>query len=292
MLKKQKSFFAHAVLLGLFLMPVAYIGLILATASHEILGHGFSAIALGGTFQGFVLKWDGMGWAFSSLPFNTPITSQIVHLAAGVTASTILGFVLLIVAHIFRSRLIIRLPLLILSFCCIMEGVPYVLWNSYYPLPPGDIGSIITLLRDANLAVSAEIRLMIMILSGIMFLVMTLFFCALLLQSLEEALFQENRPLPKQRIWLLIIFVIIPGFAAWFMFDWNQLAPGIGLLPSFAGAGCIFVSACIAYYFPLKPRCDIHETNITWFPLFISYGCLISVLLVIGFWSRTGVMWG
>ena len=36
-------------------------------------------------------------------------------------------------------------PLLLASFMCLMD-IPYMFWNAYHPVPPGDIGRILQLL--------------------------------------------------------------------------------------------------------------------------------------------------
>ena len=51
----------RAVSLALFVLPIVYVAEILSVAVHEILGHGLSAVALGGSFSGFTLKWDAGG---------------------------------------------------------------------------------------------------------------------------------------------------------------------------------------------------------------------------------------
>ena len=279
--QNEQSIFKKFLLLALFLAPVAYISLILSVAIHEIIGHGLAAIALGGKFYGFELELDGMGWASCNLPSGASTTDNIIHLAAGVTATTVTGLVLLAVAYRIRKRLGIRLSLLILSFMCLMEGIPYVFWNSYNPVPPGDIGRIIALWLSAGFSGEMGIRIFLLAASGIMFCISIFFLCALLLQGIEEAILAGKRFSPQARFWVLLLFLVIPGVAAWFLFDWNQIAPGVGLLPCIVGAASIVISAIILYWFSLKPRSDVLGINIKWYHLLISYGFLILLVAFI-----------
>jgi len=279
--QNEPSIFRKVLLLALFLAPVAYISLILSVATHEIIGHGLAAVALGGTFHGFKLELDGMGWASIDLPSGASTIDNIICLAAGVTATTVTGLVLIAVSYHIRKRLGIRLSLLILSFMCLMEGIPYIFWNSYHPVPPGDIGRIIALWRSVGFPGEIGIRIFLLAVSGIMFCISTFFLCALLLQGIEEAVLAGKRFSPQARFWILLLFLVIPGPAAWFLFDWNQLAPGIGLLPCIVGAASIVISAIILYWFSLKPRSDIPGMNIKWYHLLILYGFLILLVAFI-----------
>ena len=135
-----------AVLLAAFLLPVGYVAGIFAVAIHEILGHGLAAVALGGEFSGFVLRWDTMGWAYSELPQGVAVWHYVFHLGSGVIATTVSGGVLLGLGLLFRKRTDIQLPLLLVSLICLMDGIPYIFWNAYHPVPPGDIGWILRLL--------------------------------------------------------------------------------------------------------------------------------------------------
>ena len=104
---------ARTAALVLFALPLLYVAPILSTAVHEILGHGLSAVLLGGEFSGFALKWDAMGWAYSHLPADAPAADQIVQLASGVIATAVCGALLWGLVFFFRKRPDIQLVLLI-----------------------------------------------------------------------------------------------------------------------------------------------------------------------------------
>lgn len=282
----------NTVLLALFLLPLLYVGEILAVAVHEILGHGLAAVALGGTFDGFVLKWDAMGWAYTSLPAGASATDTIVLVAAGVTATTVIGLVFLVCAYVFKRRVDIRLCVLVLSFACLMEGIPYVLWNSYHPRPPGDIGTILTLRCAGQVPHGSVLRIVLLIVSGIMFLAVTFLQCALIFQGLEQALLAGERLRPHARFRILLLFLAIPGAAGWFMFDWDQLAPGIGLLPCVVGAASIVVSTIVLYRFSLKPNSEIPGLTPTGYHILVSWGFLVLTVVLTLLWFQKGVRWG
>src|SRR5437867_8898755 len=129
-------------MLALFLFPIAYVGNIGSVAVHEVLGHGGMALLLGGHFKGFVLKQDGMGYALAFPARGAPLSHSILILAAGSCATTVAGLALLGAALLARRSAALRLTLLLLSLLCLLEGPPYLLWNAYRPVPPGDIGEI------------------------------------------------------------------------------------------------------------------------------------------------------
>jgi hypothetical protein len=47
--------------LALFALPLIYVAEVLGTTIHEVLGHGLTALLIGGQFSGFTVKWDTMG---------------------------------------------------------------------------------------------------------------------------------------------------------------------------------------------------------------------------------------
>lgn len=289
--KIEKTLFKKAVILALFLAPIVYISQILAVAVHEIIGHGLATASLGGRFDGFVLRSDGMGWVLSILPLDATKTDMIIFLASGVTATTLAGLIFLILTYVFRKRLSVRLSLLVLSFSLLMEGIPYIFWNSYHPVPPGDIGQIITLWHNAQLPGEIRICAFLVVISGFVFFTMTFFLYALLFQGIEEALLAGGRFSPKERFWTLLIFLAVPGSAVWFMFDWNQIAPGIGVVPCVVGAVSTLISAAILYRFSLRPSSYVPEMNITRYHLLLSYGCLVIIVALTLFWFQNGVRW-
>src|SRR5262245_6003102 len=80
---------------GLFVLPLAYAAYIASTVLHEVLGHGLSAIALGGEFHRFVVHADGFGYAVT----DGADEHEVAVLAMGCVVPMLVGAVLLVVAH-------------------------------------------------------------------------------------------------------------------------------------------------------------------------------------------------
>ena len=65
------------------------------------------------------------------------------------------------------------------------------------------------------------------------------------------------------------------------MFDWNQLAPGIGRLPCIAGAVSMVISAAVLYRISLTPNSELPGMTPTWYDLLASWGTLgVTIALV------------
>jgi hypothetical protein len=71
--RKARAAFGWSIVLTVLLPRIPGLGLLwipllwLSTVAHE-LGHGVTAIALGGSFENFVIRADGSGTAYSSMP--------------------------------------------------------------------------------------------------------------------------------------------------------------------------------------------------------------------------------
>jgi len=85
----------------------------MGVAIHEVIGHGLTAIVVGGDFLGFQLDFDGMGYAYTTVGGET--WRHILVLSGGVVATSIIGLALLICGYAFRHRPWIALPLIVLS---------------------------------------------------------------------------------------------------------------------------------------------------------------------------------
>ncbi len=289
---ETKDFVKNAVWLALYLLPFLYVSQILAVAIHEILGHGLAAVALGGSFDGFGMRWDGMGWANATLPPEASQPDRVIHLAAGVTATISSGLVFLVLAYGFRKWIAVRLALLIGAVSCLLEGLPYIFWNAYHPVPPGDIGKILTLWCAGQSPQGSMPQIALLSISGPLLFAATLFLCALVFQAIEQALVGGERLRPMARFWILLLFLAIPGAAAWFVFDWNQLAPGIGILPCVVGAVSIVLSAIVLQRFSLPLDPDLPKLTPSRYHLAASWGLLLIVLVPTSLWFHNGVRWG
>ncbi len=212
-------FLALAMLLG----PLSYVASISSTAVHEILGHGLTAWLLGGTFSGFVLLPDGMGWAYCECKEH-----WVAKLAAGMAAAGAVGLLLLAVCIAIRRSPLARLSLLVFAMMLLLDQVSYGFWNALFPRPPGDLGRIL-----AGLQTGPAVRCGLAGALGITWLTTTFGACLMMWRSLEDILGRLDR---GRALLTAAVFVAGPGVAYWLAFDWNQLIEGVGYLPAVTGA--------------------------------------------------------
>jgi len=282
----------RAILVVLFIFPIAYVAEILAVTIHEVLGHGLSAVVFGGSFSGFVIKDDAMGWAFSSLPSNASHWAHILYLGSGVIATTVAGLLFLWGTLLVRDRAYIHISLLLLSFMCMMDGIPYLLWNSYHPVPPGDLGKIIAIWRVGQLPWAVAIREIFLVIGCLLFCASTAYFYTAIFARMETLILDGGQFCGPSRLWALLLLLGVPGAIAWFTFDWNQLAPGVGILPCVVGALSVLIMAFILFWFRLKMNSNSSVPPPTWKLLAASWGLLAVTVVVIEFWLQHGVTWG
>jgi hypothetical protein len=288
----QDSHVRRAVGLALFVLPVGYVAQILSVAVHEILGHGLTALLLGGRFSGFVLKWDAMGWAFCSLPPAAARSHVVLHFASGIIATTICGLILLGLVFLFRTRLDIQLALLVASFVCLMDGIPYVLWNAYQPLPPGDIGWIVTLSCGQHRPETSVLRWGLLVTGVLLLAGTTFYFCSAVFMRMEALILGRGQSVGGSRVLMLLVLLVVPGSVAWFMFDWNQLAPGVGLLPCAVGALSVVATAGLLFWYRPRVEEGTAVPVIAWHHIAVSWAGLIGTVAALALWFQEGVRWG
>lgn len=265
----------------LVLAPFGYLGILAGVAVHETLGHGLTSLAVGGEFIGFQMDFDGMGYALVPLGAEHGVQHQVIVLAGGVAATSLLGLALFVFGYFVRRRPWVSLPLIILSFGLLMDGIPYVFWNAFNPSPPGDIGRIITLTENHVL------RFSLLGVSGVLMVAVTWAFTTLLFVILQSWFTNGNELDGRRRTLLLLILGVGPGMA-WFTFDWNQLAPGLGVTPNIVGFGMHVAAA--ATLLALKPRPlpmpDKHGIAIAGA---VGWGVAATSIVVVAMWLREGV---
>ncbi len=277
--------------LVLFLLPIGYVAEILSVAIHELVGHGLSAVVLGGSFSGFILNWDGMGWAFCDLPSTAPVTHQILHLASGVSAEIAGGVALWGLISFFRTRPDVQVALLVASFVCLIDGISYILWSAYHPVPPGDIGQIIWLSSPTCPPETSVIRWMLLVLGASLFAGTTFYFCIAIFMRIESLVSRGGQLAGGPRLLALLVFLVLPGSAGWFVFDWNQVAPGIGRLPCAVGA--LSVIAMAGLLFRYRPRFQEGGSghSVSWRHAVVSWTGLVVTALALALWFKDGVRW-
>ncbi|MBN2131997.1 MAG: M50 family metallopeptidase [Sedimentisphaerales bacterium] len=282
----------RAVALVLFALPLLYVATIFSTAVHEILGHGLSAVLLGGEFTGFALRWDAMGRAFSELPADAPTAYQIICLAGGVIATSLCGALLWGLTVVFRRRPELQLVLLIGASILLVDGVSYVFWNAYHPVAPGDIGRIIALCGGPESPEGTIVRRALLLAGGPLLLGVTFCLGIAAFVRMEALILEKGQFKGTSRLFALFLLLALPGSAAWLLFDWNQVAPGIGIVPNVVGTLSVCAVAVVLFWYrPAWKHADPVPT-ITRRHLVLSWTCLLVTAASLLLWFSDGVRWG
>jgi len=282
---------ARTIRLALFVLPIVYVAEILGTTIHEVLGHGLSAVLLGGQFSGFTVKWDTMGWAFADIPVEAPVTYHILHLASGIIATTLCGAILWGLVFLFRRRPDIQLVLLVGAFIFLIEGIDYIVWNSYHPVLTGDVGKIILFSQVLEFPGSAVLRWVLLITGALLFAGTAFYFCTSIFVRIEALILGEGQFTGKSRILALFLFLALPGAYEFLSFDWNQVAPGIGRVPNVAGALSIITVAAVLFWYRTRLKNVNSIPPITWRHIAISGTCLLVTVAALALWLNEGVIW-
>lgn len=282
----------RAIRLALFVLPILYVAGMLCTAVHEVLGHGLSAVLLGGQFSGFAIKWDTMGWALADLPAGAAMTCHILFSASGIIATTVCGMILCGFVFLFRRRPDIQLVLLVGAFVLLIDGLDYAVWNAYYPSPPtGDIGKIILFYQVMEFPGFTVIRWVFLITGALLFAGTVFYFCMSIFMRIEALILNGGQFTGKSRMLALLLFLALPGAYEFLSFDWNQIAPGIGRVPNVAGALSIIITVGLLFWY--RPRLKIENSvpSITWHHVAVSATCLLMTTTVLALWLNEGVRW-
>lgn len=225
-IQERKSFISRWLCFVLFFIPVVYLGSIAAVTLHEVVGHGVMTRLLGGSFSGFGILIDAMGWARVDLTALSPLRQAIV-LAGGALVTNLLGIVFLLIGIRLKKQFLLSVALITFALTFFCDGLPYFFWDALYRGGIGDASGILGLYPYAWL------RILIIILSGAA-LMTTIVLCNhLLFGRICMFLGSRGRSSRPERIMVALTLLVVQA-AAWFSFDWTQLipVPEIGLWPS------------------------------------------------------------
>jgi hypothetical protein len=282
----------RAIRLALFLLPLMYVAAILAAVVHEVLGHGLAAMLIGVSFEGFRVGWAGGGQAFTVIPPWAPRGHQVLHLASGIIVTIVCGGVSLGLVPLFRRRIIAQLALLVGALAFLGSSIWYVLWNSYDPVAPGDVGRIILLCCGDRPPETSVIRWVLLIAAAVLSAGVTLCFYRAIFIRLEAFITNNRQLRGGWRLLVLSSFLVLPTAIPSFIFDWNQAIPGIGRLPNIMHVAVVVgVVALLFWHRPmLKHQGPIR--TITWRPVAVSWMCLIATITPVALWLNNGIRWG
>ncbi len=280
---RKQTLTSRVVELVIFSLPVIYLAIMFTVFIHEVLGHGLAAALLGGRFLGFGLSPDGMGWA-NVIIASLPVRDQILALFAGICSTTLLSVLALVFSNLCKKHVFASLGLLFLAMISLLDGLPYFFFDALHLAGHGDFSRIWQLSPDPLL------RTWVIIVCGVgAVLVITLFnlrFYRMMYRHVADGGVLQQRG----RI-LIAAIALLLQIIGWFSFDWNQLIPGIGLLPGFVGAGIAFMVLILLIFFSHpqdgKPQVENKKRqNIT---LGVLWLLGVGVLLAAVFWLQYGV---
>lgn len=269
--------------LFLFFLPVLYLGIILAVALHEIAGHGLAAHVLGGRFNGFGLRLDGMGWAEVDVRDLSPSVQALVFLA-GALATTFFSLILFALGLAFRRRTHAHLALFLLAFICLQDGQPYFFWDAIFLAGIGDFS------RIANLFPSLALRIATIALCGLMTAGGIILFNTWFLKAACRLVDEGNRTTLRGRAALSIMMLTLQA-VGWFMFPWDQVVPGIGLLPGLSAMALTIATLL----FHVRPRRlesrggPPHPEQFFRTPMLVAWTACLGTAAGIALWLQKGV---
>lgn len=271
--------------LAAYLLPIAYTGLILGVVTHELLGHGLTAILLGGHFKGFVIKPDGMGWATVFATRDAPDWHEVVILTGGVLATLIVGVILLGLAFVCRRSMWLCTLFIVLAGETLLDSAAYTFWSA---LSPGTVGDAA---RIVELTGSTAAHVILATFGALLTLVATVVPFKLLLDAVEPWLARGEQPVTTQRVIAIVVLFLIPMGVGYYGFDWNQLIEGVGFLPAHANLVLIIFVAIAFWFWPRRwMAVDTCEASAV-LPISIAWLVGIAMALVTAFWLSNGVSW-
>ena len=225
--KKERNIFLKKwIKFILFFIPVVYLGTIAAVTLHEVVGHGLLARLLGGSFSGFGIMIDAMGWARVDLGSLSTLRQAFV-LAGGSLVTTLLSVIFIVLAVKFKKHPLMRVTLITFALTFLCDGLPYYFWDALYRGGIGDASGILGLYPYEWL------RILIILLSGAALLATIVFSNYALFELLHVLLGTKGKTYHFETIVIALTLFVVQTIA-WFSFDWTQLipVPEVGVWPS------------------------------------------------------------
>jgi hypothetical protein len=271
------------IIFSLFSLPVIYIGIIVSVFIHEVFGHGLTAQILGGQFRSFSLSVDGMGFAEIGVSGLSSSMFAII-LLSGAFFTTVFSMLFFFLSMVFRKKLFPALTFLFFAYICFLDGIPYFFWDGIYLSGVGDFSLLWTLFPN-ELA-----RIILVVFCGITMIAGIILFNTLLFRLLGRWL-SEEKPLSIKGIIMLSLIILFLQVLGWFAFDWNQLIPGIGILPNIVAIVFSFLSLIpISIFVDIKETQAAHMEASRWriFALLSWVSCIVVIISVIQ-WFQKGI---
>jgi hypothetical protein len=213
-----------------------------------------------------------MGWAEYTYTHSiTPFEDKFI-LLAGPISTYFFALVLFLLAFLFRKKFFMSMTALILGATQLLDGAPYMLWNSIFSSGGGDFGRFLTY--------SPDFKILFIILGAIMTFGGLVFLNIYLYKLIRPKIYDINR-------WYLLGLFFVIQIGGWLTFDWNQLAPGSGFFAPFSS---LIVTALILISIGIKNPQYKKELFDNWkIPLIVSWIIGIIILVLTLFWFSKGV---
>jgi hypothetical protein len=282
-LEDRGRFGKNLLYLLLFSMPALYLGAILAVSIHEIIGHGFTAQLLGGRFKGFGVALDAMGWADIDAKGLSAQRMAVMYLG-GAVSTTLCSLLFFALGLASRRKTQIRFLFLILGFSFMLDGLPYYFWDAVFLGGIGDFSLLNMIYPDKLL------RIVVIVLSGILMSAMIILYNAWYYR-IALRFVGEGKPVSLKGKSAFSLVILLQQTICWFAFDWNQLVPAVGMLPSLVGVALAAVT--LLYLIFSRASAEREESaELTWrfkAPLIAVGTVCAATMLCIALWLQNGV---
>jgi hypothetical protein len=271
----DRSGFRRRVLaLTAFGLPIAYASLLATVLVHEVIGHGFGALAAGGTFDEFAVMLDGTGWA------RTSGGSRVFVLAAGVLADLVVAVPLLLLAG---GRWLGRLgcvAAVIFALLLLNDAGPYAFWGAVYARGSSDTARIVNMLGEPAW------RWAIVVASGVVYLAAVWLGTWVLFRAVEDVV----GPLRRRRALVVAALVAAGASVLWLAFDFSALVGARDRLPQVVGA-VLQAGAAVTVAILRPPGVGAAPPSKSGWVVGIACAWLVSGAIVgsVALWMRHGV---
>lgn len=286
----RRVFLRRIVTLVLFVLPWGYVGVIAGVAVHEVVGHGLTALAVGGRFEGFELEWYGMGWASAYPAPGAPTWHESVVLLGGVAATVALGGLLLGLAALLPG-LWLRTAGVILGTCIVLDSAAYTFWSALHPGTQGDAARVVLLWDSSAVQWVLVVGGAVLTIGTTWISTSLLFRCvaSYLVPGQDEVRAGRGELSGLQRATIVVLFFVVPSVGAHYAFDWNQLISGIGNLPAHANMGLVAILSPLLF-FSIRPWPNV-EPRAPLIPVVLGWILAVAIGGMVEAWLSQGVSW-
>ena len=183
----------------------------------------------------------------------------------------------------FRKNPAARLAFCILGFAFMLDGLPYYFWDALFLGGIGDFSMV------NNIYPGLTLRIGTIALSGLLMSAMIVLFNACYYRIALRFIADAKPASMKAKI-ACSLLILLQQAICWFVFDWNQLVPGVGLLPSAAGMALAAITLTSMIFSSVAEREEYQASP--WkikAPLIVAWTACAGTIVCIAFWLQYGV---